>query len=62
MQESNLVHNLAARKSSLGVDSLDYNRQQSDPLALVIDKADSDQCSSEDDDVMDGQYAALPFR
>lgn len=65
MQESYFVHNLAARKSSLGEDATmsDYMRQQSDPLALVIDRKDSDDMrSSEDNDIVDEQIGALPFR
>jgi hypothetical protein len=51
---------LAARKSSLGDDDMDYERQHSDTVALVIDRVDSDLCSSEDNDTMDDQQ--LPFR
>jgi hypothetical protein len=39
---------------------MDYERQHSDTVALVIDRVDSDLCSSEDNDTMDDQQ--LPFR
>jgi hypothetical protein len=45
---------VCARKSSLGDDDMNYERQHSDTVALVIDRVDSDLCSSEDNDTMDG--------